>query len=130
MQICKLSSSNKSIFEENLIFSLKLLSKILAPLPVNINLISLIELNSSKNLLLSSKISSVLEKIIFLIKSKEWLSVEEEKLVDYKEQLKSEEQILKKEVADLSEALKGSVAMAHQSWGPIVWSELARTKNN
>jgi hypothetical protein len=47
-----------------------------------------------------------------------------------KEQLKSEEQILKKEVADLSEALKGSVAMAHQSWGPIVWSELARTKNN
>ena len=47
-----------------------------------------------------------------------------------KKLLKSDEKIIKKKVADLSEALKGAVAMAHQSWGPAVWSELARTQSN
>ena len=44
--------------------------------------------------------------------------------------LKSGQKIIKKEVEDLRAALKGAVVMAHQSWGPIVWSELARTQKN
>jgi hypothetical protein len=47
-----------------------------------------------------------------------------------KKQLKSDAKIIKKDAADLREALKGAVAMTHQSWGPTVWSELARTQNN
>ena len=47
-----------------------------------------------------------------------------------KEPLKSKEKIIKKEALDLRAVLKGAVAMAHQSWGPIVWSELAKTQKN
>ena len=47
-----------------------------------------------------------------------------------KKRLKSDGKILEKEVVDVSGALKGAVAMAHQSWGPIVWSELARKQKN
>jgi hypothetical protein len=47
-----------------------------------------------------------------------------------KEGLQSGEKVKKKEAADLSAALRGAVAMAHQSWGPIVWSELARPQRN
>jgi hypothetical protein len=47
-----------------------------------------------------------------------------------KKGLGSGKRIKKKEATDVSTALKGAVAMAHQSWGPIVWSELARTQKN
>ena len=47
-----------------------------------------------------------------------------------KNPLKSKEKIKKQEVLDLHAVLKGAVAMAHQSWGPIVWSELAKIQKN
>jgi hypothetical protein len=47
-----------------------------------------------------------------------------------KKGLGSGKRIKKKEATDVSTALKGAVAMAHQSWGPIVWSELSRTQKN
>jgi len=47
-----------------------------------------------------------------------------------KEPLRSKERILNKEAGNLSEVLKGAVVMAHQSWGPIIWSELAKVRKN
>jgi hypothetical protein len=45
-----------------------------------------------------------------------------------KKHLKSNKQILEKKAADVSSALKGAVSMAHQSWGPIIWSDLSKYK--
>ena len=47
-----------------------------------------------------------------------------------KEGLKARATIMKKDAADLGAALKGAVVMAHKSWGPMVWSELAKTQKN
>ena len=45
-----------------------------------------------------------------------------------KKHLKSNKQIVEKKAADVSSALKGAVSMAHQSWGPIIWSDLSKYK--
>lgn len=47
-----------------------------------------------------------------------------------KEPLRSKKIISKMVVKDIAEVLQGVVVMAHQSWGPIVWSELAKTRKN
>ncbi len=38
--------------------------------------------------------------------------------------------IANKKVSNLSAALKGAVAMAHQSWGPKIWAELAKPESD
>ncbi len=44
-----------------------------------------------------------------------------------KESLKSREKISDRDVTGLKAVLMNAVEMAHQSWGPIVWSELAKS---
>ena len=44
-----------------------------------------------------------------------------------KESLKSREKIYDRDVTGLKAVLMNAVEMAHQSWGPIVWSELAKS---
>ncbi|MBT3915283.1 MAG: hypothetical protein HOF23_02860 [Rhodospirillaceae bacterium] len=46
-----------------------------------------------------------------------------------KEDMRSDGKIAKMKAASVIEALKGAVAMAHQSWGPKIWAALAKTEN-
>jgi len=46
------------------------------------------------------------------------------------ETMKAPGKIGKKKVSDLSAALKGAVSMAYQSWGPKIWTELAKPKSS
>jgi len=46
-----------------------------------------------------------------------------------KEAMKTTGKIKKRKAADVKAALKGTVAMAHQSWGPKIWAELSKSKN-
>ena len=43
-----------------------------------------------------------------------------------KKNLKSDKKILEKKATDVSSALQGAVIMAHQSWGPMIWSDLSK----
>ena len=46
-----------------------------------------------------------------------------------KENLKSDKKITERQATDVSSALQGAVMMAHQSWGPMIWSDLSRSPN-
>ena len=45
-----------------------------------------------------------------------------------KEEMRNAGKIAKMKVANVKEALKGAVVMAHQSWGPKIWAALAKAE--